>query len=274
MTTVDVVTPYSPKHTSEQLLERAKDSVEMQSVETNHIIVEDGEQKGPAWARNKALEESENRFVAFLDADDYWAEDKLEKQVKHLDSKDKGIVITDTTSESGSVGLPSFAGEKISDQDNFIEQMLLGGITGVTSSILIDTEKLDSERFDESYYRYEDHEFILRCTRKAGLEVLTAELTFIEKTVDGLSNNTNQIRQIQSRIRFLQEKEQGFGGDFAHAFNQALAVQYRWLARERLRLGETEELVELYSKSVSRKPLLKTFGAMAIDLPRGVLFEK
>jgi len=270
MNTVDVVTPYSSNHTPQNLLERAKNSVEAQSVETNHIIIEDNEQKGPAWARNKGLEESENRFVAFLDADDYWREDKLEKQVQQLDSKDKGIVITDTTSESESVGLPSFAGEKNSKQDNFIEQLLLGGITGVTSSILIDTEKLDSERFDESYYRYEDHEFLLRCTRKAGLEVLTEELTFVEKTVDGLSNNTAQIRQIKSRIRFLEEKEQQFGRQFADAFDQALAVQYRWLAREKLRCGKSTDLFELYSKSLSRKPLIKTFGAMIVDLPRGV----
>ncbi len=39
---------------------------------------------GAAVARNKALEESKGRFVAYLDADDLWKKEKLEKQVKYM----------------------------------------------------------------------------------------------------------------------------------------------------------------------------------------------
>lgn len=43
---------------------------------------------GAAVARNKAIEVASGRFIAFLDSDDLWAPDKLEKQVKFMLDQD------------------------------------------------------------------------------------------------------------------------------------------------------------------------------------------
>ncbi|WP_026803579.1 glycosyltransferase family 2 protein [Aliarcobacter lanthieri] len=43
---------------------------------------------GPAVARNKAIEESKGRYIAFLDADDLWKPEKIQKQLAFMKKKD------------------------------------------------------------------------------------------------------------------------------------------------------------------------------------------
>lgn len=53
------------------------------------------ENSGAAVTRNKALAESTGRFVAYLDADDLWKNDKLEKQVKFMLENQYSFTCTD-----------------------------------------------------------------------------------------------------------------------------------------------------------------------------------
>ncbi|MDO4492077.1 MAG: glycosyltransferase family 2 protein [Lachnospiraceae bacterium] len=52
------------------------------------------EQGGAAKARNHALECAEGRFIAYLDSDDLWKPDKLEKQVRFMKKKKIGFSCT------------------------------------------------------------------------------------------------------------------------------------------------------------------------------------
>lgn len=55
------------------------------AAENTSIIYEKfSENKGAAVARNRAIELARGEFIAFLDADDFWAPDKLEVQVEYM----------------------------------------------------------------------------------------------------------------------------------------------------------------------------------------------
>ncbi len=53
----------------------------------DRIRVLSQENQGPSGARNHGLEESRGEFIAFLDADDLWVADKLERQLHLMDAR-------------------------------------------------------------------------------------------------------------------------------------------------------------------------------------------
>jgi len=50
---------------------------------------------GPAVARNKAIEQAKGRFIAFLDSDDLWTEDKLEVQISFMKKNNFSLTYTE-----------------------------------------------------------------------------------------------------------------------------------------------------------------------------------
>ena len=58
---------------------------------------------GPAIARNRAIEEAKGRYIAFLDADDLWKPEKLEKQIRFMEEKNCALSYSayETMSEEG-----------------------------------------------------------------------------------------------------------------------------------------------------------------------------
>jgi glycosyltransferase involved in cell wall biosynthesis len=47
-------------------------------------LIEFGKNSGPALARNRAINEAKGRYIAFLDSDDIWLPQKLEKQIAFM----------------------------------------------------------------------------------------------------------------------------------------------------------------------------------------------
>ena len=50
--------------------------------------------KGAGIARNKGIHEATGRYIAFLDSDDVWLPNKLEKQVQFLRKNSQKVILT------------------------------------------------------------------------------------------------------------------------------------------------------------------------------------
>ncbi|KAA9396484.1 glycosyltransferase family 2 protein [Haloarcula sp. CBA1130] len=151
MVTVSVVIPYSPKYTPESMLEEAKRSVAAQSVDTEIVVVDDVD-TGPADARNAGLERADTRYVAFLDADDLWAPDKLDRQLDRMAETDAGLCV-----EGPETTL-----------DDFVYEVFVGDLSEVTSAILVDTERVNT-RFETGLDRGEDLLYVLEAATEGGV---------------------------------------------------------------------------------------------------------
>jgi len=91
-----IVDDVSPDNSNEIIEEYTK--------KDNRIkLIKLAKNSGPAIARNKAIEEAKGRYIAFLDADDLWKPEKLEKQIKFMQKKDCALSysVYETMSEEG-----------------------------------------------------------------------------------------------------------------------------------------------------------------------------
>ncbi len=57
-------------------------------------LLKNEKNSGVTKTRNKGIESSEGRYIAFLDSDDMWQKEKLEKQINFMKSRDAAISCT------------------------------------------------------------------------------------------------------------------------------------------------------------------------------------
>lgn len=182
---VTVVIPYSSEYTPESFLEEAIRSVEAQSVPTELVVVKDEDRRGPGWARNRGIERTEFRFVAFLDADDLWKPGKLERQLERMAETGAGLCVE---------------GSEM-DREAFVRGLLDGSVTSVTSSVLVDTDRIETT-FEEGLERFEDHLFVMEAAVEAGV-CFCEDLMVVRKHPWGLSARATLETLYESRDRVV-----------------------------------------------------------------------
>ena len=112
--------------------------------------------KNGSAARNTGLKYTNGEFVCFLDDDDYFIEDKIEKQMKYLlEDSTKDACVCDYIKNGKNICL--------ANKKDFSHDILLGFPTPQTSGIMFRRKVIDELKgFDESYYRHQDYELLLR----------------------------------------------------------------------------------------------------------------
>lgn len=247
---VSVVIPYSPAHTPSEMLREAKESVERQPISTEIIVIKDTEQRGPAWARNQGIEKANSKFIAFLDADDRWKPNKLKRQLELLKKYNAGICIEGSSNERGPI-----------DCEALTERILFGNLSSLTSSILIDTHRVDT-RFHENIDRLEDHLFIIEAAIEGGACFVSGPVVEINKHDEGLSARTVP-EQTHNALLFISERLSEHPEMKKHS-NQAQQLAYYGLGRQR----------QLQGQYLSSARHLRTSLLCGFNNGKGTLFAK
>ncbi|MBD5551886.1 MAG: glycosyltransferase family 2 protein [Lachnospiraceae bacterium] len=108
---------------------------------------------GAARARNLGLSLAKGRYIAYLDADDYWVKDKLERELAFLKEKNAGFVFTGY--EFGDENAKG-TGKVVHVPETLNYKQALGNTTIFTSTVMMDTEKIEKSLMEMPYIKSED----------------------------------------------------------------------------------------------------------------------
>lgn len=115
---------------------------------------------GPAMARQAAITAAKGRYIAFLDSDDLWLPQKLERQVDFMRSRGAALSFTAFRRISAD---GSRTGRQIHVPKRLTYRQLLGNTAIATSTAIVDRELTGPFRMVKTYY--DDFALWLEITR-------------------------------------------------------------------------------------------------------------
>jgi len=124
---------------------------------------------GPASARNAGISASTGEFICFLDDDDVWKDEKLQRQIEYIDAQlsnfsNWGMVFTWVELIDAQGNIIGYRGHR---QTGLIyRDLFFGNIIDATSSVLVKSEILNQVGFfDEKNKQCEDWDMWLRIAK-------------------------------------------------------------------------------------------------------------
>lgn len=218
---------------------------------------------GLAAARNTGINHARGLYVALLDSDDFWAPQKLEKHVSHLNhNPDVGVSFSPSLfvdEEDQIMGIGQYPKLKnLSNKDIFCRNPVGNGSAAVIRRSILNgmancmaTNKGTRRTyFDENLRQSEDIEFWTRMAlnRKWKFEGVKEPLTFYRVNSSGLSANLEkQLHFWQMAVEKNKRSHEVF---FDKWGNLARAYQLRYLARRAIQSGNRIGALSLTSRAL------------------------
>ena len=184
------------------------DNIEELIKKLNNLQIRFFKQKmnmGPSAARNRGVEEAKGELIAFLDSDDEWYPDKIEKQVKQLVELDGNTVLVYSGFEMIDFTTGGKIGEKLSTVDlckNFISGTFL--LTPQPSTTLVRKSAFkEVGGFDINLKANEDTELAIKLCKKYKLIPTNEILVKVTRNHNQLMGNLKNY--IEAREIILQK---------------------------------------------------------------------
>lgn len=175
-----------------------------EKAETRIRLIRQPSNQGAARSRNRGLLEASGRYIAYLDADDLWAPEKLEHELKFMEEKGAAFVFTgyEFADEHG-VGL----GKVVRVPETLVYRQALSNTTIFTTTVMFDTSKISKELLEMPVIKSEDTALWWKVLR-AGYTAYGLDENLVKYRRAGRSLSSNKLEAIR-RIWYLYRKAEG-----------------------------------------------------------------
>lgn len=220
---------------------------------------------GAAAARNRAIQAARAPWVAFLDDDDEWLPQKLERQVTALQAGGADFAYSPFIYIEGAGGERILGAVDVSGKDP--RSALLGGNFIGQSSVVVRRDALmEVGGFDPALPRLQDWDLWIRIARTARFCFIPSPLVRIHHSPSGISSSVEDLRDA---VRLLLAKaeadadlEPGERADWMYALGTVLLTE-----------GDPALGRRLVLRSLARRPLPHRILMGALSLGGGWGFE-
>ena len=283
-TTPPTISVIMPAYQSEAFIARSIRSVQMQTQRPLEIlVVDDGSQDntaaaaaacgdlvrvirqtngGPASARNTGAREARGEWLAFLDADDGWVPNKLERQVAHIDDSITLLNAYCTVDENS---------QHAPDNQTFDDLWLRNTVP--TSSVLLRKRDFDAVGgFDEdrSIMAVEDYNLWLRLLHR-GCKFCVVRERLVEYTPAPNNLSGQYGRMVRSELNNVEKIRVACGMDAERVTRKQATIYAEW-GRALFHSRDLVEARDCYRNVLSRQPSLSALIRwVATFVPRPVL---
>ncbi len=216
-------------HNRLELLKRAVESVYAQTYPDIELIVVDDasndgtkeycasqsfqtirieESRGGNHARNLGIKAAKGYYVAFLDDDDVWLPEKIEKQVQVIESKDCELV-------NGGRLVEQVDGESVRYIENLpspdycgdMSHKILQAICTTTSIILVKRQALlDVGMFDENLKFWQEYEMTIRLAQRKPFYFINEPLIIYRLDLKDKNRLTNKFYEWKRTVKQIHDK--------------------------------------------------------------------
>lgn len=158
---------------------------------------------GVCVARNTGLEKAQGEYIAFLDSDDQWFPEKLEKQIQVFNQPEMGVVYTWLCFVDSENNIKKI--RRTLERGNIQENLLYNNWVGSPSTVMIKRDCLaQGIRFDPELRCCEDWDFYLKLAQNYKFEVIPEPLVYYQDdTQKGMRATTNNYIVIEGHLIFL-----------------------------------------------------------------------
>lgn len=224
-----------PSYNREKLISRAINSILNQTYKNIEIVVVDdgstdktedvikqlnvsnlkyiklSKNRGACKARNIGIENASGEYIAFLDSDDEWVPDKLEKQINFMEKHDADIVVCNFYYEKNGKRIVKIS----KNHGKIIRKNEILGINMVTTgAILAKKSVLESVGlFDNCLPRYQDWDLILRIMDKYVVYLINEPLLIQYFQSASITNSTSKEKKYSSLLKIYEKNKKDYDCD-------------------------------------------------------------
>jgi glycosyltransferase involved in cell wall biosynthesis len=203
----------------------------LQERHSQQLIIITQPNAGIGAARNRGIEESHGKYIAFLDHDDLWRPEKLARQLKFMEANPGCASCGTLYALSPNPDKPHFALADVADDRGIVARPFSHQMHGrdvfLTSTMLIDREKTKGIRFATTRGAIEDVPFQIKLQTRGDYGIAGNEILAIYRMHE--ANFSKIDTYYYAGIKLLRQMQRA--GEFAGLLPEKTMDMQAWLAQ-------------------------------------------